>query len=104
MGLVVTPIIIWEFMQGDTTKAVLFLAYMVPVGLLVNVLRPILMGRGNEAPMIVILIGALGGFAANGFLGLFTGAIILVLIYELVLAWLHKSDDPEATPVPLEVE
>ena len=104
MGLVVTPIIIWEFLQGDTTKAILFLAYMVPVGLLDNVLRPILMGRGNEAPMIVILIGALGGFAANGFLGLFTGAIILVLIYELILAWLHRSEDPEETPVPLEAE
>ena len=104
MGLVVTPIVIWKFVQGPTTEAVIFLAYMVPVGLLDNVLRPILMGRGNDAPMIIILIGALGGFAANGFLGLFTGAIILVLIYELVQAWLNKSVEPEESPDSLAAE
>jgi len=104
MGLVVTPIVIWKFINGPTTEAAIFLAYMIPVGLLDNVLRPILMGRGNDAPMIVILVGALGGFAANGFLGLFTGAIILVLIYELVLAWLQKSDEADETPVPVATE
>jgi predicted PurR-regulated permease PerM len=104
MGLVVTPIVIWKFMHGPTTEAVIFLAYMVPVGLLDNVLRPILMGRGNDAPMLVILIGALGGFAANGFLGLFTGAIILVLIYTLVVDWLHKNEDPEESSALLETE
>jgi predicted PurR-regulated permease PerM len=102
VGLVVTPIIIWEFMEGPTTKAVLFLAYMVPVGLLDNILRPFMMGRGNDAPMVIILVGALGGFAANGFLGLFTGAITLVLIYELALAWLHKDTNPEESRASLE--
>jgi predicted PurR-regulated permease PerM len=102
MGLVVTPIVIWKFMHGPTTEAVIFLAYMVPVGLLDNVLRPILMGRGNDAPMLVILIGALGGFAANGFLGLFTGAIILVLIYTLALDWIHKGKDPDESPLSRE--
>lgn len=104
IGLVVTPIVIWKFVQGPTIEAVIFLAYMAPVGLLDNVLRPILIGRGNEAPMIIVLVGALGGFAANGFLGLFTGAIILVLIYELVSAWLGKGVDPEQSPDPLAVE
>jgi predicted PurR-regulated permease PerM len=101
MGIIVVPLIVYEFMQASTTEAVIFLAYMVPVMLLDNVLKPILMGRGVETPMIVIFIGALGGFAASGFLGLFTGAIVLVVVYELFQEWLHGNVDREETPGPL---
>ena len=97
MGMVVTPLVIYEFLESPTTEAVLFLAYMAPVMLLDNILRPILMARGVEAPMIVILAGALGGFAVSGFLGLFTGAIILVLVYELFQVWLRGNEDPNDT-------
>ena len=97
MGVIVIPIMVYEFMQTPMTEAVIFTVYMVPVMLLDNVLKPILMGRGVEAPMIVIFIGALGGFAASGFVGLFTGAIILVLVYDLFQVWLHRNVDPEAS-------
>lgn len=95
MSLVVVPLVVYEFMQAPTTEAVIFLVYMVPVMLVDNVLKPILMGRGVETPMIVIFVGALGGFAVSGFLGLFTGAIILVLVYELFLVWLRGNADTE---------
>jgi predicted PurR-regulated permease PerM len=98
MGIIVIPLMVYEFMQASTTEAVIFLAYMLPVMLLDNVLKPILMGRGVETPMIVIFIGALGGFATSGFLGLFTGAIVLVVVYELFQEWLHGSVDREDTP------
>jgi len=65
------------------------------------VLKPILMGRGVEAPMIVIFVGALGGFASRGFIGLFTGAIILVLVYELCGLWMRGGEprvDPTEAP------
>lgn len=102
MGLIVIPLMVYEFMHASTTEAVIFLAYMVPVMLVDNILKPILMGRGVEAPMIVIFVGALGGFAASGFLGLFTGAIILVLVFELFQVWLHGNPDPEDAPEPAE--
>ena len=89
MGLIVLPIVVYQFMNAPTTEAVIFAAYMLPVMLIDNVLKPILLGRGVEAPMLVIFVGALGGFAVSGFIGLFTGAIILVLVYELFLLWLR---------------
>jgi predicted PurR-regulated permease PerM len=78
---------------------VIFALYMLPVMLIDNILKPILMGRGVEAPMLVIFVGALGGFAARGFIGLFTGAIVLVLAYELFLLWL-RGGDPDAVAAP----
>jgi len=91
IGLVVTPIVIYQFFYAPTAEAIGLLVYMVPVGLLDNILRPLLMSRGVDAPMVIIIAGALGGFAVNGFLGLFTGAIILVLVYELFQFWLYGS-------------
>jgi len=103
MGLVVTPIVIYQFLEASTAEAVLFLAYMAPVMLLDNVLKPILLGRGVETPMVVIFVCAIGGFTVGGFIGLFTGAIILVLAYELFLVWLRGREDAAGTdsdPIP----
>lgn len=92
MGVVVIPIVIYQFANVPTLPAVLFTAYMIPVMLVDNVLKPLLLGRGVEAPMAIIFVGALGGFAVRGFLGLFTGAIVLVLAYELFLLWLRGGE------------
>ena len=58
------------------------------IGVLDNVLKPLLFGRGVEVPMLVIFVGAIGGMLAMGILGLFLGAVVLVLGYKLFLAWL----------------
>ena len=55
-----------------------------------DILKPILMGRGVDAPMLVIFIGAIGGFISFGFLGLFFGAVVLVIAYDLLIAWLEE--------------
>ncbi|MBW2498335.1 MAG: AI-2E family transporter [Deltaproteobacteria bacterium] len=96
MGVIVIPIVVYQFANVPTLHAVLFMTYMVPVMLVDNVLKPLLLGRGVEAPMAVIFVGALGGFAVRGFLGLFTGAIVLVLAYELFLLWLRGAEDDGA--------
>ncbi len=60
-------------------------------------LKPILLGRGVKAPMLVIFLGAIGGFVASGIIGLFVGAVILVLSWELFMVWLDgpgESDSP----------
>ena len=63
----------------------------VIVGLLDNVLKPLLLGRGVAVPIAVVFLGAIGGFVAMGLIGLFVGAIVLSVGYKLFLAWLDQS-------------
>ena len=65
---------------------------MIPVNLIDNVLRPLLMGRGLETPIIVILIGVIGGTISLGLTGLFLGPIILAVIWELLMAWIRERE------------
>lgn len=60
-SIVLIPLIIWSWMTMETTIALLFTAYMIPVSLLDNILRPLVFGRGLDTPMLVILIGVIGG-------------------------------------------
>jgi len=88
------PIEYW--VERDTTTAVLFTLYMVPVNLLNNVLRP-LPAKGLSTPMPVILIGVLGGTLVHGVIGLFVGPIVLSIGWQLLVVW--TRDQPKATEV-----
>ena len=88
-GLVLVPAVIYMFAIATTTKAVLFLLWSIVVGLIDNVLKPMLLGRGVAVPIAVVFLGAIGGFLAVGILGLFVGAIVLSVGYKLFLAWLE---------------
>ena len=90
-SIVLIPVIIWAWTFMDTKSALLFTAYMVPINLLDNVLRPIVMGRGLKTPMLVILIGVIGGTLAYGITGLFLGPIILAVIWELFVSWIDEE-------------
>jgi len=96
--IVVLPVIIWAWGATDTVPALLFTIWTVAAAVSDNVLKPILLGRGVKAPMLVIFLGAIGGFIASGIIGLFVGAVILVLAYELFTVWLDRSDEAD-TPV-----
>lgn len=76
------------FTTVDAVTASVFVAWSVLVALLDNVLRPILIGRGRDVPLLVILVGVVGGLLAHGLIGLFVGPIVLALGYELFRAWL----------------
>jgi predicted PurR-regulated permease PerM len=80
----------------STLVTVLFLGWSIAVGLLDNILKPLLLGRGVDVPMVVIFIGAIGGFLASGLVGLFIGSVILVLGYRLFLVWLDEAASPAA--------
>ena len=86
-GLVIIPVIIFAWSSMDTLSAAILTAYMLPVMLLDNVLKPIIMGRGLPVPMLVIFIGVIGGTMAHGLIGLFVGPIVLAIGYELGRAW-----------------
>jgi predicted PurR-regulated permease PerM len=79
----------------DTTTAVLFTLYMVPVNLLDNVMRPWVMAKGLGTPMPVILIGAIGGTLAHGIIGLFVGPIVLSIAWQLLVVWTRDETKPE---------
>ena len=88
--LVFVPAVIYVFATASTTKAVIFLIWCTIVGLMDNVLKPILLGRGVAVPIAVVFLGAIGGFVAMGIIGLFVGAIVLSVGYKLSLAWLGE--------------
>ena len=68
-------------------------------GMLDNVLKPLMLGRGVDAPMPVILLGALGGMVSSGILGMFVGATLLALGYQIFMGWVAANPDaPAATP------
>ena len=95
--IVVAPIVIWAFSTADTTAAVIFTIYQMLAGVSDNVLKPLLMGRGLDIPMPVILVGAIGGMIMSGIIGLFAGAVILSIFYRLLTLWLaqHALTDAE---------
>ena len=91
-AIVLIPIVVWSWTAMETTSALLFTAYMVPVGLVDNVLRPLVMARGLTTPMPIILIGVIGGTIAFGISGLFLGPIVLSVAWVLVVAWVREDD------------
>jgi len=91
IAVILIPIVIYLFNTADTMVAVGFLVWSIPVGLLDNILKPILLGRGVKTPMLIVFVGAIGGFLASGIIGLFIGAVILALSYELFLVWVNEG-------------
>src|SRR5262249_21416924 len=93
---ILLPLMIWSWFAMDTTMAVLFTLYMVPVNLLDNILRPFV-AKGLSTPMPVILIGVLGGTLVHGMIGLFVGPIVLSIAWQLLVVW--TRDGPKSIDV-----
>jgi predicted PurR-regulated permease PerM len=81
----------YVFSVAETTPAVIFLVYCIIVSSSDAFLKPLFLGRGMAIPMLVILLGAIGGMIMSGIIGLFVGAIVLALGYELFMTWLNES-------------
>ncbi|MGJ5092882.1 AI-2E family transporter [Bradyrhizobium oligotrophicum] len=90
-AVVLLPVIIWIWMDKDVTTALLLTVFFVVVGLLDNVLKPLVMGRGLTTPTLVIFLGVIGGTLAHGIVGLFIGPIILAVSWELLVAWVRDD-------------
>jgi predicted PurR-regulated permease PerM len=90
-SLVLIPVVIYVFATTSAAKAVAFLIWCIVVALVDNVLKPLLLGRGVPVPIVVVFLGAIGGFLATGIIGLFVGPILLSVGYKLFLAWLDEG-------------
>jgi len=96
--LVTLPIIVYVFATKATQPAIIFLVWTLVAGLSDNVLKPLMLGRGLEVPMPVILIGVIGGMIADGLLGLFVGPVVLAVGYVLLIEWMQQRRAQSAPP------
>ncbi len=94
--LIMVPVAIYGFSILDTTSAIIFLVLSIIISIADTFLKPMFLGRGVDVPMLVILLGAIGGMMLSGIIGLFVGAVVLALAYKIYRALI------EETPLPAE--
>jgi predicted PurR-regulated permease PerM len=91
--LVLIPAVVYVFATSSATKAVIFMVWCLIVALIDNAIKPLLLGRGVAVPIVVVFLGAIGGFVAMGLIGFFVGAIVLSVGYKLFIAWVARTPD-----------
>ena len=97
------PVIAYIWWSGDSTLMnVVFSVYLLLAGMVDNVLKPLLLGRGVDAPMPIILLGALGGMVSGGIIGLFVGAVLLAVGYQIFMGWVAEGESATATQAATE--
>jgi predicted PurR-regulated permease PerM len=89
--IVIVPVIIYLFSVKELLPAILWAIPLLVIALSDNVLKPLLMGKGSTVPMLVIFLGAIGGFILSGLSGLFSGAIVLSVGYTLMVHWIGEG-------------
>jgi predicted PurR-regulated permease PerM len=92
---VLLPLIIWGWFKLEVGPALILTLLLVPIALIDNIMKPILVARGLSTPMLVILIGVLGGTLSYGLIGLFLGPIVLSVFYDLLLVWLRAGGEAQ---------
>ena len=90
---VLIPAVIWLFWSGNPVWGTILGVWTVIVGLLDNVIRPLLIKKGADLPLLLILVGVIGGLIAFGVVGLFVGPVVLAVSYTLLVAW-TRTDEP----------
>ena len=97
--VVMAPVAIYVFSVNDTGPAIIFLVWTILWSLSDNVLKPMFLGKGVEVPMLVILMGAIGGMILGGPVGLFVGSVVLAWAYKIItglMSRIKKETESEA--------
>ncbi|WP_332827231.1 AI-2E family transporter YdiK [Ramlibacter sp.] len=93
---VLVPAVIWLYWSGETAWGTFLLVWTVFVVTLDNILRPVLIKRGADLPLLLIFAGVIGGLLAFGLVGVFVGPVVLAVAYTLLQAWIADEDlDPQ---------
>jgi len=90
--LVLAPAVIWVYWSGSTGWGTFLLIWTVAVGAMDNFLRPILIKRGADLPLLLIFAGVIGGLMAFGLIGIFVGPVVLAVGYTLLEAWVSEEE------------
>jgi len=103
--LVLAPAVIWLYWSGDPVWGTVLLVWTILVGALDNVLRPLLIRRGADLPLLLIFAGVIGGLISFGIIGLFVGPVVLAVTYRLLESWIadidRETDETLTTPAPV---
>ena len=99
-AIITLPAIVYIWMGSghETLPAIAYTVALVIAGMVDNILKPLMLGRGVDAPMPVILLGALGGMGTGGILGMFVGAVVLALGYQIFMHWVDNNPENEGIP------
>ena len=102
---IVAPVLIWAWMSVPPGHALMMTVLLVPIMLIDNVLKPLLMSRGLETPASLMLVGVIGGTLSAGVLGVFVGPIVLAVLHDLAREWIGldepaRAEDSPPTPDP----
>ena len=96
--LILIPPVMIVFSTQGTTAGIIFAIYCLAVTLSDSLLKPLLLGRGLQTPVIVILIGSIGGLLLHGIIGLFVGAVVLAVAHRLYFFWVESESEMEEGP------
>lgn len=94
-GLVLIPAVIWVYSSSGGVWGTGFLVWAAFCSILDNFLRPMLIKRGADLPLLLIFAGVIGGLIAFGVIGLFVGPVVLAVAYTLLVAWVSADDGLE---------
>jgi predicted PurR-regulated permease PerM len=90
--LVLAPAVVWLYWTGDVVWGTALLVWTIVVGAMDNVLRPVLIKRGADLPLLLIFAGVIGGLIGFGIIGLFVGPVVLAVTYRLLESWIADID------------
>ncbi|MDP2030525.1 MAG: AI-2E family transporter YdiK [Thiobacillus sp.] len=92
--LVLLPAVGWLYWSGDNSWGTFLLVWTLVVGSLDNFLRPYLIKKGADLPMLLIFAGVIGGLVSFGLVGIFVGPVVLAVTYTLLDAWVQGEMQP----------
>ncbi|MFN2377959.1 MAG: AI-2E family transporter YdiK [Candidatus Binatia bacterium] len=93
-SLVMLPVTIWVWSSSGSVWGAVFLVWSLACGLMDNFVRPVLIRRGADLPLLLIFSGVIGGLLAMGVIGLFLGPVVLAVAYTVLVDWVSEGDDP----------
>jgi predicted PurR-regulated permease PerM len=91
--LVLVPAVVWLYWSGDNVWGTVLLIWTAFVGTLDNFLRPFLIKKGADLPLLLIFAGVIGGLVSLGLLGIFVGPVVLAVSYTLLEAWVNEPPE-----------
>jgi predicted PurR-regulated permease PerM len=96
--LVLGPSVAWLYWSGSTGWGTFLLIWTLVVGTMDNFLRPILIKKGADLPLLLIFVGVVGGLVAFGLIGIFVGPVVLAVAHTLLSAWVDDEIAEDESP------
>jgi predicted PurR-regulated permease PerM len=96
--LVLLPSIVWLYWSGSTGWGTFLLFWTLVVGTMDNFLRPVLIKKGADLPLLLIFAGVVGGLVAFGLIGIFVGPVVLAVGHTLLSAWINEDNGEARSP------